>query len=99
MIRQKKAWVRIVEAVVAILLILGFFLTVTITTDSKEKSSKEIYKVESTILKQISESKELYEGKNLREYVLNCKETCNLEYVKDFVRQKLPYSLNFSVRV
>ena len=62
MIKNKKAWIRIVEAFVAILLIMGVLLIVMDKGYFKrEDISAEIYKIEISILREIQLDNELRE--------------------------------------
>jgi len=59
--RNKKAWMRIVEAVIAILIIMGFVLVLVSNQEIKTNVSDEIYEGQVQILDLISEDNVLRE--------------------------------------
>jgi hypothetical protein len=87
--RARRAWMRILEAVIAIMIIAGVLLVMSSTSSESEDSSEYIYKIEKRILKQISQDEEL------RENVLNNE---NQEIV-DFVELEIPSGFEFEVKI
>jgi len=57
--KNKKAWVRIVEAVIAITLLFGILTTLYVKSAEKPNVSQEIYALEQTLLNQISNNENL----------------------------------------
>ena len=89
MIKGKKAWLRIVEAVIAIILIASVLTFLYLRTVDKSTSSEEIYKLQKSILDEIADDPEL------RNAVLNLDES----KIKDFTDTRKPYGFNSTVRI
>ena len=86
---NKKAWLRIVEAFIAIILIMGVLFVLYSRTIEKPQKSEDIYKIESSILEEISLNKEL------RDAVLNDAPG----FIVDFARERIPSGLNFTIMI
>ena len=90
MIKNKKAWLRIVEAFVAILIITSILL-VSITKFPEKDKSEEVYDTQRLILNQVALND------TLREEVLNSDgEAIQTE---NFIRQIAPAHWNLEVKV
>ncbi len=85
---NKKGWIRIVEAVIAVLLIATVLLTVYSRQASKTQN-EEIISTISAILDGI------VNDNRLRQDVLNYK----AENINSFVRERLPAVLDFTVKI
>jgi len=89
--KNKKAWVRIVEAFIAITLLFSVFITIYVRQSSKIDISEEIYSLQEAILKQISNSE------SLRSYVLNNNTEAILEFIDN--TKLVPPSLNYTIKI
>ena len=89
--KNKKAWLRIVEAFIAIILIAGILLTVYVRTPERD-NSKDIHNTQRAILEQISRDDVL------RIEILDEAETEKTQ-TKEFIKKLLPVYLNFSINV
>ncbi|MBU3912829.1 MAG: hypothetical protein KKE50_01920 [Nanoarchaeota archaeon] len=88
MIRNKRGWIKIVEAFIAIILIASIMLTVYSKQPTRTKN-EEIIKVEDSILNEISQSEAL------RQDVLDSN---NLS-ISLFIQSKMPPNLNFTAKI
>ena len=89
---NKKAWIRIVEAFLAIL-ILSTFLFIIIGNQNKNGSFGErVYQLERVILRDISKNE------TLREAVLKDNEE-GKTMIEDHIRSNIPSMYNFSIRI
>ena len=86
---KKKAWIRIVEAAIAIMLVMSVLLVVMLRKPAPEKSEDEILKLEQFILTQVSEDPAL------RGDILSK----NLDNVNTRVGELVPDWLNYNVSV
>ena len=86
--RNKKAWLRIAEAFIAILLITGVMVFLYSETDKPSKSA-EVYNVEKVILDEIAFNE------SLRSAVLN-NDTVS---IKNFVAIRIPAGFNFTINI
>jgi len=86
-IRGKKAWLRIVEAFIAVLLIAAFLLTLYST--KAKKTDEEIGKLQDAILNGVVQNNQL------RIDILINKDTG----VASFVKERLPSGLDFQVKI
>lgn len=89
MIKNKKGFIRIVEAVFAILLLSGFLLFIYVKQADKSNFGDYNYNTERAILKEVSENE------SLRQAVLND----NIQTLKSFVASKLPSIFQYSARI
>src|SRR3989344_7820528 len=87
--RGKKAWLRIAEAFISIVLIAGVFLVLYSKTIDKPKISESIYKLEGVILDEISSNIEL------RQAVLDGDKA----KIESFIIARIPPGLEFSARI
>ena len=89
-VKNKKAWLRIIEAFIASLILIGAVFTLALTK-VKETSDlgKEIYKQQRKILELISKNS------TLRSYVLNG----DKPNIKSFISDIAPPSWNFSINI
>ncbi len=94
MMRNKKAWLRIVEAFIAILIITSVLLVV-VQNFPKEDKSEEIHKMQRLILEQISLND------SLRKEILDYDEIDNpdKEDTEAFINEIKPAYWNFEVRI
>jgi len=88
-VKNKRAWLRILEAFVAVTLIASVLVVLYVRTVQSPKDREEIYNLQKTILDEIAASPEL------RNATLNDDELT----VKNFVKDRIPVSFNFSVRI
>lgn len=87
--KSKKAWIRILEAFLAVLLIFGVLLVVLSRSGSSVNKSSEIMKLERSILLSISQDS------TLRNEILD-----NITTKSDIYIEKIkPASLNYSLQV
>ena len=89
MVANKKGWLRIVEATIAILLIASFLTFFYIRSNQYSQKEKEIYNLEKIILDEIANNPEL------REKVLEENETAIMEYVK----KRKPAGFNYTIKI
>lgn len=85
--KNKKGWLRIVEAFIAIILITGVMLS--IYSVRKVSSGNEIVKIQDAILNEISQSE------NLRNDVINS----HISSLNAFVEERIPSILEFSIKI
>jgi hypothetical protein len=88
MIKNKKAWLRIVEAFFAIIMII-FVLLIIVTRQPIERDSYEIHNIERGILRQVALND------SLRRDVLNENE----EKIARFIRNVAPVYWNFTIEI
>jgi len=92
-IKNKRGWLRILEAVIGIMIIAGVLMLMYSRTIERPSISDYIYNLETKILKDISENDIYrsqilsYDGDNAPKDIIN------------FVNSSLPDSLDFRVRV
>ena len=88
MIKNKKAWLRIVEAFIAVLIVAGVLLF-TITKVPEQDKSSEIHSMQRSVLRQVSTNN------SLRGEIINEDKT-NTE---SFIREQIPgkWSLNIQI--
>ena len=87
--KNKKAWLRIVEAVLAILIILSTFLIITSQQTTKTDLSQEISEIQTNILDIISKNS------TLREYIIQN----NQKELKTEIELMLPNSFNYAIKI
>jgi hypothetical protein len=87
--KNKKAWVRIVEAFIAITLIFSVLITLYTKQLSNPDISEEIYSLQKAVLSQVSND----EG--LRKDVL----ANNKDSIMIFLEDKIPASLNYDIKI
>lgn len=98
-IENKKGWIRIVEALVAILLIAGFLVLIIDNPENREKDiSAKVYMTENAILREV-QSNNTY-----REYILGIGET-SVEFeafddsLKNHITSRVPLYLNCTGKI
>jgi len=89
MLEEKGGWLRILEAFIAIMLIISALIILYSRAIEKPKKAEDIYKLQRIILDEIADSPEL------REAVLNN----NTEKIISFVGNRTLMSFNFTIRV
>ena len=89
MVKNKKAWLRIVEAVMAVVIILSVVIVLYGKNIEKPEKSDFIYSQQEIILTEISENPEL------RNAVI----TGNTLLIESFVNQRKPSGFNYSLRI
>lgn len=89
-IRNKKAWIRILEAFIAITLITGVLITLYTKTSERVGRGEEIYKLQETILEEIASNQKL-RGEVLR--------NLSLENITSFIAIRVPSGFNFTAKV
>jgi len=87
--KNKKGWIRIAEAFIAILLITIVLLVIYTRTETKNGISEEIYKVQKVILDEIADNP------TLRESVLKNDE----DAITNFVSERIPSGFSFSIKI
>lgn len=87
MIKNKKGWIKIVEAFIAIILIASILLT--IYAKPQRISNEEILKIEDSLLNEISQNE------ILRRDVMNSSN----ESIASFIQSRIPGNLNFIVKI
>ena len=88
MLKNKRGWLRIVEAFIAIMLIMGVLL-ILYSRGIEPRRAEEIYNFQKTILDEVAANP------GLRENVLSENE----QAVEDFVRDSIPAGFSFEVRI
>ena len=86
---NKKAWIRIAEAFIAITLIFSVFVTLYSKQSTKTDVSDEVYSLQEALLKQIAND----EG--LRQDVLNN----NNASIINFSENKIPKLFNYTIKI
>jgi len=86
--KNKKAWLRIVEAFIAVLIVTSLLLII-VARKPKENKAETIHEMQRVILEQISSNE------SLREYVLNE----NKNELENFIKNIAPPYWNFSIRI
>ncbi len=87
--KNKRAWIKILESAIAIMLMIGFFSILTMRHVSLPDLSDEVYMLKRAVLKEASQND------LIRQAVLND----NAKTVYDFIRRRLSPSLKFAVRI
>ena len=97
--KNKRGWIRIVEAMVAILLISGFLILILDNQDNGQKDiSKKVYLVENAILREVQLNQ------TYREYILGIEET-SVEFnafdtnLKTHIESRIPNYLNCTGKI
>ncbi|MBU1135970.1 MAG: hypothetical protein ABIG37_00665 [Nanoarchaeota archaeon] len=91
MMKNKKGWLRIAEAFLAILLITGVLIFLNTGFDYSNKKTDEIYFLEKSILNEISNNQ------TLRGNILQ--DNPNIELIENEIKYRIPLIFNFSVMV
>jgi len=97
-IRGKKGWIKILEAFIAVLIIIGVVLFLNARTSKETIQGHNILEIEKTILNEIAENN------SLRLDILDWKEDEDYsdqpkwKYVHDIIREKLPNWLDFEFK-
>jgi hypothetical protein len=89
--KNKKAWLRIVEAVLAILIILSTLLIITSKQTTKTDLSPEISEIQTDILNIINKNT------TLRQYVIETPP--NKQELTNTINQMLPNTFNFAIEI
>lgn len=89
MIKQRRGWIRIVEAVIAIMILAGFLSFVLISQNKKVDFSEYASNIESSIIREVSKDD------NMRSYILEE----NLTGVNSYIKSIIPATFNFSSRI
>jgi len=89
MVKNKKAWLRIFEAFIAVLLILGVLLVIVSKQDAKVNSSEEIINLQRNIIQTITGDEDL------RDEIIAGKS----EKVYDKVGLMIPLGIGFNVSI
>lgn len=89
MIKEKKAWIKIVEAFMAIILILGVLLILSYTDILNKKGANNIYQFQKTILDEVASNQEY------RQKILNI-ETAE---IKEIISSKIPLGYGYDVKI
>lgn len=90
--RNKRGWLRILEAFVAIMLIAGALVIIYSRNAENPSRADEIYKLQKTILNEIASDP------TLRENVINENEE-SIKIINNFVKDRVSFPLNFTVRI
>jgi len=86
---QKKAWIRIVEAVIAVMILSGFFMVFIQRQVEKPDFASSVREIEKTILREVASDK------MMRNAVL---ENDNGTIIS-FVKERMPAGLNFTIAI
>jgi hypothetical protein len=89
MVKNRRGWLRILEAFIAIILIAGFLSVIYNLNINKSESSKEVYNFQETILEEIGQDSDLR-----REVLEN-----NISRIRDFVSNKIPEGFELEVKI
>ncbi|MEM3405756.1 MAG: hypothetical protein QW117_02145 [Candidatus Pacearchaeota archaeon] len=87
--KNKKGWVRIIEAFIAVLLIFSLLFFLYVKNVNRADISDEIYSLQKALLLEISNNEEL------RKEVLEN----NTEKIIIFLENKIPKSFNYTIRI
>lgn len=87
---NKKAWVRILEAFIAIILIMSVFIILYSRTVSKTGMSEQIYRFEESILDEVASKEEF------RNIILTNGDITN---IKTFISQRMLPGFDFDIRI
>jgi Ni,Fe-hydrogenase I cytochrome b subunit len=87
--KDKKGWIRIAEAFIAVTLIASVLVVLYVRTVQIPQEREEVYNLQKTILDEIASSPEL------RNYIL----VNDSEKMNSFVKERVPVAFNFSVRI
>ncbi len=86
---KKRGWTRLVEAIIAILIIASALIVLMQNPEKKKQEGEYILEIEKSILN------ELAANLDMRQKVAERNETA----VKDFIRERIPLFLNFTARI
>ena len=86
---QKRGWVRILEAVLAIMIISGILIFVYSRNVEQNDQSEYVYNLQRQILSQIS-SDDLLRAKVLEG---------DVSFLEDYISESVPSSLNFAIKI
>tara|TARA_Y100000310_G_C20652882_1_gene800412 strand:- start:304 stop:723 length:420 start_codon:yes stop_codon:yes gene_type:complete len=89
--RNKKAWVRILEAFIAIVLITAVFAVLYSRTLNKSGRGEQIYGLQKSILDEVA-SNEI-----LRENILSS--SPSLDNIRSFITSKVPPGFSFEIKI
>ena len=87
--KSKKAWLRILEAFIAIILITSVLLILNIRTINKPKQAEEVYKLQNTILEEIASDS----------YYRNAVLGNDTVTIEDFVSERVPQGFEFGIKI
>lgn len=93
MVKNKKGWMRILEATVAVLIVSGVLITIYSGQPKRVDPSEEISRLQKSILNDIASDN------NLRSHVLNSEINTNYDILIQYIREKIPSHLNFSLKI
>jgi len=88
--RNKKAWLRILEAFIAILLVAGVMFVLYVRQPDSIDKFEGIYRIQESILDEIANNKAL------REDILNDRKTIQIE---TFIQDRVPASFDFDYEI
>ena len=91
--KERKAWLRIVEAFLAILIIFGAVLVILARQPAKADISEDVYETQRQILDVISKNNEL------RSEIINTTNTQNNIKVHTAISSMIPASWNFATNI
>jgi hypothetical protein len=93
MVKNKRGWMKIVEATLAVLIISGVLIAVYSSQPKQGDFSKEVANFQKQILMDFSSQT------NLRLNVLNSDDPADYLELKNYVANKIPSYLNFSLKI
>lgn len=93
MVKNKKGWMRILEATIAVLIVSSVLIMIYSGQPKRTDASEEISNLQKSILS------EMAADNNLRSHVLNSEINSNYDMLVQYVRGKIPSHLNFSLRI
>lgn len=105
MVNGKKAWVRIVEAFLAILVITSAFAFIYVSENQKQRDANYIYSLEDNLLESIASNPEFREiifATNISEAgekSIVRDENTNNDKIENYTRENVPANLDFELKV
>jgi cell division protein FtsL len=86
---EKKAWIRIVEAFIAVMIVASALIYLVSKQTNPQESQTEIFNIEKAVLNEIAMSE------NLREKVL----ISDNQSINDFAKRRIPNGMQFEIRI
>ncbi len=90
--KDKKAWLKIIESVIAILIVIGGVMYIISNYAQSKDISANVYEKEKYILNAISKDTDL------RSKIITSDQTVN-NYVNSYIQNLIPYSWDFETRI
>lgn len=90
---NKKAWLRIMEAFLAVLIVMSFMIITLSKENKKEDISEAVYEKQRYILEIISRDE------NLRSEIIGWSSGSDIPMTKELIKKTIPNSWNFTVSI